>query len=137
MATDKPKRKMSENSLKNLETEKYKFSKDNPEIAQNNQKKSVAKRKQNQTLAELIKIALKLQDEETGETNDLTITNALIKQAKNGNVKAYEVIRDTIGEKPTEKHEIKDVTPEIKVATQEDLNALEKLKNANFDKGIS
>lgn len=34
------------------------------------------------------------------------ITVALIKQALRGNVKAWEVIRDTIGEKPTEKQEV-------------------------------
>lgn len=34
------------------------------------------------------------------------ITLALLKQALNGNVKAYEVIRDTIGEKPTEQHKV-------------------------------
>jgi hypothetical protein len=33
------------------------------------------------------------------------ITIALIKEALKGNVKAFEVIRDTIGEKPTEKQE--------------------------------
>ena len=36
-----------------------------------------------------------------------------------------------------QKHEFKDVTPEIKVATEEDKQALEKFKNANFNKGIS
>ena len=34
------------------------------------------------------------------------ITVSLIKQALNGNVKAWEVIRDTIGEKPTDRQEI-------------------------------
>ena len=34
------------------------------------------------------------------------ITLALLKQALNGNVKAYEVIRDTIGEKPKDVQEI-------------------------------
>lgn len=35
------------------------------------------------------------------------ITNALVKKAKKGNVKAYEVIRDTLGQKPTENISIK------------------------------
>lgn len=52
------KRKMSENSLKNLETEKYKFSKDCPEIAQRNQIKSVEKRKENKAFAEACRITL-------------------------------------------------------------------------------
>lgn len=45
-------------------------------------------------------------DKETGEKKDSTvqeaITVALIKQALHGNTKAYEIIRDTIGEKPSE-----------------------------------
>lgn len=107
------KRKMSENSLKNLETEKYKFSKDCPEIAQINQIKSVEKRKENQTLAELMKIALTLPNEETGETNNIAITNALINKAAKGDVSAYQTIRDTIGEKPTDKQQI---TGDVSVA---------------------
>ena len=47
---------MSENSLKNLETEKYKFSKNCPEIAQKNQEKSVEKRKENKDRYEMCNI---------------------------------------------------------------------------------
>lgn len=32
----------------------------------------------------------------------IDITNALVKKAKKGNVKAYELIRDTLGQKPVE-----------------------------------
>ena len=99
------KRKMSENSLKNLEKRKS-FSKDNVEFALNAQKKSVAKRKENQTLAELMKIELQLPDEDTGEMNNIAITKAMIVKAKKGDVSAYQTIRDTIGEKPTDKQEI-------------------------------
>jgi len=107
------KRKMSENSLKNLEKRKS-FSKDDVEFALNAQKKSVAKRKENQTLAELLKIELLLPDEETGEMNNIAMTKAILKKAKNGDVSAYQTIRDTIGEKPTDKKEIQgsmNVTP--------------------------
>ena len=65
------------------------------------------------------------------------ITIALIKQALNGNVKAYEVIRDTIGEKPALKQEITNTTPQIVVANETDLKALEELKNADINKRIS
>ena len=34
------------------------------------------------------------------------ISIALINEAMNGNVRAFEIIRDTIGEKPTDKQEI-------------------------------
>lgn len=100
------KRKMTEAQLANLQTEKYKFSKDKPEIARKNQQKSVESRKRNQTLAELLKIALLLPNEETGETNNVAITNALINKATKGDVNAYTTIRDTIGEKPVDKQEV-------------------------------
>lgn len=100
------KRKMSEKQLANLQTDKYKFSKDNPEIAQKCQQLSVEKRKENQSLAELLKIELQLPDEETGETNNIAMTKAILNKAKKGDVSAYQTIRDTIGEKPTDKQEI-------------------------------
>lgn len=96
------KRKMSENSLKNLKPNTF----NNCEIAKKAQKKSVKKRKENQTLAELMKIALLLPNEETGEVNNVAITNALIAKAIKGDVSAYQTIRDTIGEKPTDKQEV-------------------------------
>lgn len=43
-----------------------------------------------------------------GETQK-KISTALIKQAQNGNTKAYEIIRDTIGEKPVE--QIQNINP--------------------------
>lgn len=100
------KRKMTEKQLANLQTDKYKFSKDNPEIAQKCQQLSVEKRKENQSLAELLKIELQLPDEETGETNNIAMTKAILNKAKKGDVSAYQTIRDTIGEKPTDKQEI-------------------------------
>lgn len=60
-------------------------------------------------MRELLEIALMACDEETGEKNNVAITAALIKRAKAGDTKAYEVIRDTIGEKPVDKVE-NDVT---------------------------
>ena len=43
---------------------------------------------------------------EQGNTQENIIT-ALIDKAQSGDVRAFEVIRDTIGEKPTDKHENK------------------------------
>lgn len=37
------------------------------------------------------------------------IVLALVKRAQKGDTKAFEVIRDTIGEKPVEKQEVKNV----------------------------
>jgi hypothetical protein len=99
------KRKISENSLKNLEKGKP-FDANNADIARSAQEKSVKKRKENQALADLLKMALLLVDDESGEINQIAITNSLIKRAISGDVKAFEVIRDTIGEKPVVKQEI-------------------------------
>ena len=63
-------------------------------------KKSVEVRRQKKLLKELLEEALE-KETKTG-TLAIDITNALIKKAKKGNVKAYEVIRDTIAQKPTE-----------------------------------
>ena len=70
-------------------------------------KKSAEKRRERKKLRELLEIALQLQNEETGEQNDFAIVAALINKAVNGDTKAFELIRDTIGEKPTEKQEVK------------------------------
>ena len=67
-------------------------------------KKSVEVRRQKKLLKELLEEALE-KETKTG-TLAIDITNALIKKAKKGNVKAYEVIRDTLGQKPTEKVKI-------------------------------
>ena len=66
-------------------------------------------RRQKKTFKELFEIALSLQNEETGEQNDIGITAAMIKKALSGDVKAFESIRDTIGQKPIEKQEISQV----------------------------
>ena len=68
--------------------------------------KSGEKRRERKKLRELLEIALQLQNKETGEQNDFAIIAALIKKAVNGDTKAFELIRDTIGEKPTDKQEI-------------------------------
>ena len=92
------KRKMSENSLKNL---KQDFTP--AERSENGRKGAAitnAKIKEQKTLAQLLLIALSLPNEETGETNEIAITNSIIKKAIHGDVSAYTTIRDTIGQKP-------------------------------------
>lgn len=41
--------------------------------------------------------------------NQMAITISLFNEAMKGNTKAYELIRDTIGEKPIDKQEIKEI----------------------------
>ena len=43
--------------------------------------------------------------------NNRRMSIAIFERALNGDTKAFEVIRDTIGEKPKEEIEVKDVTP--------------------------
>ena len=50
-----------------------------------------------------LKETLLLMLEEGNTQNDITL--ALLQKALNGDTKAYEVIRDTVGEKPTDKIE--------------------------------
>lgn len=71
------------------------------EIRQKGGIKSGEVRRARKTLKEELLLLL-----ESGNTRN-KISLALIKKAIKGNIKAFEVIRDTIGEKPTEKHELK------------------------------
>lgn len=69
-------------------------------LGQKGGKKSAEVRKEKKLLRELLEEALK-EKTKTGNRY-IDITTALIKEAEKGNVKAYETIRDTLGEKPKE-----------------------------------
>ena len=56
-------------------------------------------RRERKTLAEELKVLLSLGKEQK------KLCLALIESAKDGNIRAFEVIRDTIGEKPVDKVE--------------------------------
>lgn len=73
------------------------------EITKKGGKKSGEVRRERKLLKELLEEAL-LKKTKTGNKY-IDITNALIKQAEEGNVKAYETIRDTLGQKPVDKIE--------------------------------
>lgn len=60
-------------------------------------------RRKKKELKQLLELALSQPDKETGLDNYTLLTAALLKEGLKGNVKAYEVIRDTIGQKPAEK----------------------------------
>ena len=61
---------------------------------------SVESRRKRKTMRELLMLALEAENE-TGETNAESIVASMIKAARNGDVRAFVEIRDTIGEKPT------------------------------------
>ena len=79
------------------------------EVARKLQEKSVAKRKENQekknTFKAMLLLALSETNAETGKTKREEINEALIEKAIKGDTKAFEVIRDTVGEKPSDKVE--------------------------------
>ena len=74
-----------------------------------------------------------IEDLELGEdaTNlDMIIASAL-RQAERGNTKAYEFLRDTIGEKPTEK-----ISAEVETITPEDRAQIERILNRDKTQDI-
>ena len=79
------------------------------EVARKLQEKSVAKRKENQekknTFKAMLLLALSETNAETGKTKREEINEALIDKAIKGDTKAFELIRDTVGEKPSDKVE--------------------------------
>lgn len=80
----------------NLRPSEYKLSQ---EEAKKGGKKSAEARRARKTLKETLLMML-----EEGDTQN-NITLALLDKALKGDTKAYEVIRDTVGEKPTDKIE--------------------------------
>lgn len=87
--------------------------------------KSGEARAQRKTLREgliaLLEAPVKTKDgHETDKTGQDAIIAGLFKRAVNGDTRAFEIIRDTIGEKPIEK--VANVTPEAEV-----VNGVEKV----------
>lgn len=68
-------------------------------------------RKEKKMLKDLLEEALSKGTETDNEY--INITLALIRQANEGNVKAYEVIRDTLGQKPVDKVEHSGAIPVV------------------------
>lgn len=75
------------------------------EVARKGGKRSAQVKKERKTLREdlleLLKADITAKDGRTMQTQ-AALSTALIQQALKGNTKAYEIIRDTIGEKPVE-----------------------------------
>ena len=88
------------------------------EVAKELQRKSVKKRKENQLKKKIFETAIRerLKDEDVAN-----IIDNLIKRAGR-NDKSLEVLRDTLGEKPTEKQE---VTAEVNMTYEEYLKKVD------------
>lgn len=70
-------------------------------------------RRMKKTFKELLKIALEMSTK-SGNTNAEEIVVSMIRKAQSGDVKAFEAIRDTIGEKPKDEVDLttQEKTPE-------------------------
>ena len=75
------------------------------QMARRLQEKSVAKRKENQTFKSMLLLMLDEVNPDTGKTKREELNEALVKRAARGDTKAYEVVRDTCGEKAPDKVE--------------------------------
>ena len=71
-------------------------------------------RRRKKELKELLELALSQPSEIEGEDNYMAVVAALVNEGKAGNTKAFEVIRDTLGQKPTEQQQM-DLTAKIGV----------------------
>ena len=91
-------------NAKNLKANSERTPKERKELAQKAGKKSGEARREKKLLKEELMLLLA-----QGKTQE-RISLALIEEAIKGNVKAFEVIRDTIGEKPVNKQEIEGVS---------------------------
>lgn len=90
----------------NLTPNTQRTPKERQELAKKAGKASAKKRQEQKTLKEELLLLLA-----EGDTQK-KISLALIKKALNGDTKAFEVIRDTTGQKPTDKQEVKVVESE-------------------------
>ena len=79
---------------------------------------SVEARRKRKSLKE--ELLLMLEDEELQQS----VAIALIKQAQNGNVKAFGMLRDTIGEAPVEKVQETQTVVDLSGFSTEDLKAM-------------
>ena len=79
---------------------------------------SVEARRKRKSLKE--ELLLMLEDEELQQS----VAIALIKQAQNGNVKAFGMLRDTIGEAPVEKVQATQTVVDLSGFSTEDLKAI-------------
>ena len=71
------------------------------ELSIKGQKASTEAKRARKTLRQELEILMSMVDD-NGKTWQENISTSLIKQALKGNTKAYEIIRDTMGQKPIE-----------------------------------
>ena len=97
--------------MENLKSLADRTTEEQREIASKGGKASVEARREKKRFKELLELALSLKNEKTGNTNDYDITISMINKAIKGSERAFELIRDTIGEKPVDK--VENINPPI------------------------
>ncbi|MBO4516718.1 hypothetical protein J5751_04810 [bacterium] len=88
--------------MENLRPLTHRTKEEQREIAIKGGKASGVARREKKRFKELLEMALSMKDEK-GEQYDFKIVKSMIKKATSGSERAFELIRDTIGEKPIEK----------------------------------
>ena len=102
---------------KNLKPQNTRTKSERRRIAALGGKKSGEARREKKKLREILEMLLERPEGDC--TTAEAISVALINKALSGDVKAYETVRDTIGEKPVEKRDI-DLQAEILTKEQRD-----------------
>ena len=106
------------NSLKALEENRHRFDSESASLAGKTSKAKQAERKsfREQFQAELDAL-INQKDKDGNVISTITVKDAITKQmvqkALKGNTRAFELIRDTIGEKPTETIVVTDIDPDV------------------------
>lgn len=88
------------------------------EIASKGGKASVEAKRKRKTLKE--ELLLMLEDEEVQKS----VAVALIQEAQNGNVKAFGMLRDTIGEAPVEKVQTTQTVVDLSAFSTDEIKAM-------------
>ena len=130
---------MNKKSLQNLRKYSELTTEEIKTMSSNGGKKGAeTKRKRKALREELLALlsAKVVNDDGKKETMQKKISVALINKAIAGDTKAFEVIRDTIGEKPTDKIEQVNQTPSIVVATQEQADLIKQIQNVKINENI-
>lgn len=97
--------KIAKKGIENLKPVTKRTKNEAREISKKGGIKSGESRRERKKLKEELLLLLSEGD------NNRRMSIAIFERALNGDTKAFEVIRDTIGEKPKEEIEVKDVTP--------------------------
>ena len=112
----------NEENLKKGKATQFKTGEEQVKIARKGGKASGESRRKRKLLKEHLELLLetKIQTSDGEITKSEAITLKLIEQALKGNVKAYKLIRDTLGEAPIQKIQTSEVDP----ATVKELEAM-------------